>query len=867
MKGSIKAEITPMFKQYFEIKSKYPDAILFFRLGDFYEMFFEDAETVSPLLGLVLTKREAGKNLTAPMCGIPADKSSFYIQKLVDMGFKVAICEQVEDPAEAKGLVRREVVKIYTPGLLVDLDSLSEKDKNYLASLFIEKKAGLSFLELSCGEFIFTELQKDVILSEILKREPREIILNKNLENSEIVKLLKQNLPKVHLSFVEERFFKKESLKELYLEYFERHRYEEGLKAANAILEYLKIYQPHLVDKIEHPQFYYPEEFLFLDEATKRNLELIKNLWDGSEKFSLFWVLDRTQTPMGARLLKEWILYPLKDIKKIQQRQEIVRFFVENKSLREDLKKILKKISDLERLSTRCALKLVNPKELRLLRESLKHLPEIKKILEKEKPLKYPKKLKEILDNIDEFSELYTILNDWLVDDPPPTLKEGGIIKRGVSAELDELFDLKENAIYYLSELEKNERQKNDIPTLRIGYNKVFGYYFEVSKSYLKKVPSYFERKQTLTNVERFITPQLKELENKILSAEEKIKNLEYELFLKLRERVASYKEKLQNTAKALAELDVFISLSQVAVENDYVIPEIVEEQILDIEEGRHPVLEKIQGKENFVPNSLKMDKEDAQFLIITGPNMGGKSTFLRQNALIVIMAQMGSFVPASFAKIGVFDKIFTRVGAGDELIRGKSTFMVEMSECAYILKNVSSKSLVILDEVGRGTSTFDGMALAWAIAENLYQKKAFTLLATHYFELTELAKTYSGIKNYHVTVKEWNEEVIFLYKVLPGVANQSYGIEVAKLAGIPQEVVDRAREILYKLESKNLKENKELTVFPKKVLQLSIFEMTNPIIEKIKSLNIEEMTPISALNFLWEVKKELVEKEKKENK
>ncbi len=859
MRGSVKAKITPMFKQYFEIKNKYPDAILFFRLGDFYEMFFEDAEVVAPLLGLVLTKREAGKNLTAPMCGIPADKSSFYIQKLVDMGFKVAICEQVEDPAEAKGLVKREVVKIYTPGLLIDLEALSEKEKNFLASLYVEKKAGLSFLELSCGEFIFTELPKEHILSEILKKEPKEIILSKKLENSELARILKQNLPKTHLTFLEESFFRKENLKEDLVE----EKYNEAIKAISAIFEYLKNYQPALVDKIETPKFYYPEEFLFLDEATKRNLELIKNLWDRSEKYSLFWVLDRTETPMGARLLKEWILYPLKDIKKIQERQEAVKFFLENRALREKLKKELKKVSDLERLSTRCALKLVNPKELGVLRESLRHLPGIKKLLEEESSFQFSERIKKLLEDIEGFSELYALLEEWLVDDPPATLKEGGIIRRGVRAELDELFDLKENAVFYLSELEKKERQKTGIPNLRIGYNKVFGYYFEVSKSYLKMVPSYFERKQTLTNVERFITAELKELESKILSAEEKIKNLEYELFLELREKVYFYKERLKKTAKALAELDVLLSLSQVAGENDYVMPEIVETPELLIEEGRHPVLEKIQGRENFVPNSLKMNKEDSWFLIITGPNMGGKSTFLRQNALIVIMAQMGSFVPASFARIGVFDRIFSRVGAGDELIRGKSTFMVEMSECAYILKNVTPKSLVILDEVGRGTSTFDGMSLAWAIAESLYQKKVFTLLATHYFELTELASLYSGIKNYHVSVKEWNGEVIFLYKVLPGVASQSYGIEVAKLAGIPQEVVDRAKEILYKLENRNLRKDKELNLTSKKVLQLSIFEISHSVIEKIKNINVEKMTPIEALNFLWKLKKEIEKKEK----
>ncbi len=865
MRGKVKTEITPMFKQYFEIKNQYPDAILFFRLGDFYEMFFEDAETVAPLLGLVLTKREAGKDLIAPMCGIPADKSSFYVQKLVDMGFKVAICEQVEDPALAKGLVKREVVKIYTPGLLIDLETLSDKEKKYLASIFIDKKVGLSFLELSCGEFIFTELKKDSFLSEILKKEPKEIILSKDLENSEVAKILKQNLPKVHLSFIEKKYFKKELLQDFNFNIIQSELYEEGLKAVGAILAYLQIYQPQLADKLEEPNFYFPEKFLFLDEATKRNLELIRNLWDGSEKYSLFWVLDKTSTPMGARLLKDWILYPLQDIKEIQKRQEVVKFFIEHKNIREELKNLFKKLSDLERLSIRCSLKLANPKELSLLRDSLKYLPEIKIILEKEEGIKIPILLKELVNEMENFSELYEKLKTRLVENPPTTLKEGGIIKRGVNTELDELLDLKENAIYYLSELERKEKQKTGIPTLKIGYNKVFGYYFEVSKSYLNQVPSYFQRRQTLTNVERFITPELKELENKILSAEEKIKNLEYEIFLELREEVSKYKEKLKKTSQAIASLDVLISLAQVAIENDYICPEIVEDPVFVIKDGRHPVIEKIQGKENFVPNSVELNKEDSTILIVTGPNMGGKSTYLRQNALIVIMAQMGSYIPANYGKIGIFDKIFSRIGAGDELIRGKSTFMVEMSECAYILKNATCRSLIILDEVGRGTSTYDGMSLAWAIAENLYQRKIFTLLATHYFELTELAKLYSGIKNYHVSVKEWEDEIIFLYKVIPGAASQSYGIEVAKLAGIPQEVVDRAKEILYKLENKNLKESTEVNIAPKrKIAQLSIFETTHPVLEKIVKLNIEEMTPISALNFLWEIKQELVSKKKK---
>ncbi len=863
MRGSIKTEITPMFKQYLEIKSKYPDAILFFRLGDFYEMFFEDAETVAPLLGLILTKREAGKNLTAPMCGVPVDKSSFYIKKLIEMGFKVAICEQVEDPALAKGLVKREVVKIYTPGLFIETEALPEGEKNYLASFYKGKKVGVAFLELSCGEFFFTEVDKELFLSEILKREPKELILSKELSDSEIVKQLKQSLPKVHLSWVDESFFKE--VEELQLNHYDAYPF--GIKAVSAILEYLNRYQPFLKEKISSPKFYFPENFLFLDANTKRNLELVKNLWDGTEKYSLYWVLNKTSTSMGARLLKEWILYPLRDINQIKLRQKVVKFFLENKNLRERLREILKKVSDLERLSVRCNLNLATPKEIALLRDSLQYLPQIKNLFDefKNKSFEFPQYLKTLLSKINTFESLYEELKNSLVENPPSTLKEGGIFKKGFSSQLDELRDLKENALTYLLELERRERVKTGIPTLKIGYNRVFGYYLEVSKSYINQIPSYFERKQTLVNAERYVTPELKELEEKILSAETKIKELEYELFLELRTKISSYGEALKETAKNIGILDVLLAFAQTASENNYVCPEITEEPLIYIENGRHPVLEKVQGQENFIPNSLKLDKEENTLLIITGPNMGGKSTYLRQNALIVILAHIGSFVPASYAKIGILDKIFSRIGAGDELVRGKSTFMVEMSECAYILNQATSRSLVILDEVGRGTSTYDGLSLAWAIAEYLYSKKIFTLLATHYFELTELSKSYSGIKNFHVAVKEWNEEIIFLYQVLPGATSESYGIEVAKLAGIPSEVLDRAKEILYKLERKKLEKSTEHRLTSKnKVYQLSVFENIHPVLEKIKNLKLEEITPLSALNLLWEFQKELIKKTKK---
>ncbi len=847
MRGQLKQDITPMFRQYFEIKAKYPDSILFFRLGDFYEMFFEDAETVAPLLGLVLTKREAGKNLTAPMCGIPAEKSEIYIQKLLELGFKVAICEQVEDPALAKGLVRREVVKVYTPGLFIDFSFLKDKEKVYLSSLKTGKKFALSFLELSCEEFYFTELTQDRALSELLKKEPREILLEESLKESELAKFLKQNLPQVHLSFLEKEDFK--SYKEKFSAITES---EEVKEALSAIYSYLKKYQPALAERLSEPKFYYPEDFLFLDENTKRNLELVKNLLDGTEKYTLYWVLDKTKTPMGSRLLKEWILYPLRDLSAIERRQRTIEFFLEKRDLRENIARILQKISDLERLGSRLSLRLINPKELALLREGLRFFPELKALLRNLRgSLDFPEELKRVEEELCEVEEILNLLDSALVENPPSTLKEGGIFKKGFNKVLDELKDLRENSLLYLSKLEEELKAKTGIPTLKIGYNRVFGYYVEVSKGYLKMVPSYFERKQTLVNAERYVVPELKELEEKILSSEEKLKNLEYELFLELRERVACKAEDIKRSARALAKLDVLIALSEVAERYHYVRPELTEEKVLLIEEGRHPVLERILGEENFIPNSLELKEGEAELIILTGPNMGGKSTYLRQNALIVILAQMGSFVPAKYARIGVFDKLFTRIGAADELIRGKSTFMVEMSECAKILRNATPRSLVLLDEVGRGTSTFDGMSLAWAIAEYLYKHKIFTLLATHYFELTELSKNYPAIKNFHAEVREWEDQVIFLYRILPGAASQSYGIEVARLANLPEEVIHRAKEILETLEKKRPR-------FQKRQLSLFSTDENSPILDKIKKLDPDNLTPKEALEFLYQLKREL---------
>ncbi len=841
MRGSVKQELTPMFKQYLQIKAQYPDCILFFRLGDFYEMFFEDAERVSQLLGLVLTKREAGKDFFAPMCGVPAEKADFYIQRLLELGFKIAICEQVEDPALAKGLVKREVVRTYTPGLNAEIAFLKGKEKVYLSALRLGPKASLAFLELSCGEFLHTELPIEKALAEIIKKEPKEILLPENLKEDELVQRLKALLPNLTISFLPEREFK------------------DGV---SAIKFYLELYQPELKENLSDPLWYYPEDYLYLDEPTKRNLELLRNLWDNSEKYSLYWILDETVSPMGGRLLKDWILYPLRSPEEIVKRQRAVEFFFEQRALRRSLREALQKIYDLERIANRCKLRLANPKELSLLRHSLSLLPQIKEILSKEKNF-LPQLLLELYQELQEFTELYEVLEKTLVEDPAPLNKGTPIIKKGFSSELDELRSLKENAMEYLSTLEKRLRQETGLPNLKLGYNRVFGYYLELPKAQAKLAPPTFERKQTLTNAERFTTKELKELEVKIVTAEEKIKALEVALFQELRERVAKEAPLLHKTAKALAILDVLQALAEVADRYGYTKPEITQERLLIVEEGRHPVLERILGPQNFVSNNLRMD-DKARLHIITGPNMGGKSTFLRQNALIIILAQMGSFVPASYAKMPVFDRIFTRIGAGDELIRGRSTFMVEMSECANILKNATSQSFVILDEIGRGTSTYDGLSLAWAIAETLYQKKVFTLLATHYFELTDLIKTYEGIKNYHVEVKEWEKEIIFLYRIKEGPANQSYGIEVAKLAGLDEEVIKRAQKILAHLEEKKVKKIWEIKKREKGVeyrtMQLSIFSTPSyeGIIEKLKKIDPNQMTPLSALEFLYQLKKEV---------
>ncbi len=851
-------KLTPMFRQYLQIKRNYPDAILFFRLGDFYEMFFEDAEEASRILGIALTSREAGKGKRVPMCGVPASNASPYIRKLVEAGYKVAICEQVEDPREAKGLVRREVIRVITPGLFVDLEALEEKETRYLCALKPGKEWALGILDLSTGEFRATRMEPQECLNEVFRLEPKELLIPETFPEEEVSKV-KRVLPGLVVTKVVPEWFSERMAREVLLEVFGVSDpaglgfsdIPEAVTAASAILFYLKENEKEALKRLSPPKPYFLGNYLVLDEATKRNLELVRNQLDGSVKYSLLWVLDRTQTPMGGRILKKWLLYPLRDVERIRERQAAISTLIEDTELRSALRGLLKRVTDIERLVSRCTLKLSGPRDLVNLREGIKVVPEVRNLLAGREGL-----LGRLREELGEFSELTAILENALEDSAPSSAKDGGFIKAGVNEELDELRDLKENAMNYLKALEEKERKKTGIPNLKIGYNKVFGYYIEVTKSHLSRVPQHYMRKQTLTGAERFITPELKEFEAKVLSAEERIKEIEYGLFLELRERVSREAEALRRCAQALGELDVLVCLAEVAEENDYVRPEVVEAPGIEIIEGRHPVLEKVLSRD-FVPNTVKLDPETQRLLLITGPNMAGKSTVLRQTALIVLMAQMGSFVPAERATIGICDRIFSRIGASDELSRGRSTFMVEMAECANILHNATERSLVILDEIGRGTSTYDGVAIAWAITEYLHELRCLTLFATHYHELTELVKELPAARNYNVVVKEWDGEVVFLYRLEPGAASESYGIQVAALAGLPERVIERAKEVLSVLEGRHPKVSERGS--GKGPLQLTLFDPYLPFKQKLLSVDPERLSPKKAVKLLSELRDLLV--------
>ena len=842
-------DLTPMVKQYQDIKSSHKDAILFFRLGDFYEMFNEDAEVASRELDLVLTGRGKEEN-RMPMCGIPYHAADNYIARLLDKGHKVAICEQVEDPKLATGVVKREVIRIITPGTVTEPNLLTEKNNNYLLAITSEKgKFGLAYIDISTGEFKVTEFEdREKLQDEINRINPTEILSSdllsasepeterfrraqssrlgsNNNHNREVYSQVHQtNFKDIYdLETAEEKlkgFFKLNSLASFGLE-----TVKAGWGAAAAILDYLKDTQKTTLDQIKQIKPYHASEFMFIDASTRRNLELVQTIRDKAYKGSLLWVLDRTRTAMGGRLLRQWLLLPLLDKEKIIQRLEAVAEFYKDGILRAGLADELKNISDVERVVGRIASAAANARDLIALKETLIRLPKIRNLI---------KDTKSLLLSQSPFAgseqEIVQLIGGAINDDPPFALKEGGIIKSGYNAELDEIKKAVREGKDWIAQLENEERKKTGIKSLKVGFNKIFGYYIEVTNANLDQVPDYFIRKQTLVNAERFITPELKEKESLILNADERLKELEYKIFCEVRSKVASYTADLQKLAQNLAQIDVLLSLSEVAVENQYCRPRISGSPVIRITGSRHPVVEKTIGEYKFVPNDVDLDQEKSRFLLITGPNMAGKSTYMRQTALICLLAQMGSFVPAKQAELCLIDRIFTRIGAMDDIFSGQSTFMMEMTETANILINASENSLIILDEIGRGTATFDGMSIAAAVAEYIHSKiRAKTLFATHYHEITQLADKHAGMKNLNILVKEEGDQITFLHKIVEGPADKSYGIQVAKLAGLPKQVVDRAKEIyntlemvendLGKLKTKNLK-NKSKTKNLKEINQ-----------------------------------------------
>jgi DNA mismatch repair protein MutS len=796
-----------MVKQYLSIKEKHKDAILFFRLGDFYEMFNEDAEVASRELDLVLTGRGQEEN-RMPMCGIPYHASENYIARLIDKGYKVAICEQVEDPKLAIGVVKREVIRIVTPGTVIESNLLSEKSNNYLLAITKEKgKFGLAYADASTGEFKITEVDsREKLMDEVHRVNPVEILASDLIENefptsdkSSADKHFQQ--PTSSFKDIYDKESAEERLKDFFkvnsLDSFGLNAVKTGWGAAAAILDYLKETQKTSLDQINQIKPYHTSQFMFIDAQTRGNLELVQTIRDKSFKGSLLWVLDKTKTSMGSRLLRQWVLQPLLDVERINQRLDAVGEFFSDAVLRAELGQQIKNISDIERAVGRIASGTANARDLIGLKESLKLLPKVKSLMSDVQSLM----LKE-LRGLPDFNNVLDLISKAIIDDPPFGLKEGGLIKGGYDSELDEIKKAAREGKDWIAYLENEERKRTGIKSLKVGYTKVFGYYIELTKSHLSQVPDNYIRKQTLVNCERFITPELKEKESLILNADERMKEMEYRVFCDVRSKVAEHTPELQRLAHVLAQIDVLLSLAEIAVENRYCRPRISGSPDIRISESRHPVVEKTLGEYRFVPNNAVMDDEAGRFLLITGPNMAGKSTYMRQVALISLMAQIGSFVPAKEAELCLVDRIFTRIGAMDDIFSGQSTFMMEMTETANILNNATEKSLIILDEIGRGTSTFDGMSIAAAVAEYIHTKiKAKTLFATHYHEITQLADKHSGMKNLNVLVKEEGDHVTFLHRIVEGPADRSYGIQVAKLAGLPKEVVERAKKVYATLE------------------------------------------------------------------
>ncbi|MCI6242795.1 MAG: DNA mismatch repair protein MutS [Agathobacter sp.] len=870
-----------MMQHYLQTKEQYKDCILFYRLGDFYEMFFEDAKTVSRELELTLTGKNCGLPERAPMCGVPFHSADSYINRLVKKGYKVAICEQMEDPKLAKGIVKREVIRVVTPGTNTDMQSLDEGKNNYLMCIvYIGDKYGIATCDVTTGDFFVTEVDSErKLLDELNRFAPTEIICNEPFYMSGMdIDDMKDRLGIV-VSALDAWYFGDDLANETLLSHFHVQSleglgladYDCGVIASSALLKYLYETQKNTLSNIIAIHPYSIGKYMIIDSSTRRNLELVETLREKQKRGSLLWVLDKTKTAMGARLLRSYVEQPLIDKKEIIKRQDLIEKLNEQEITREEFREYLNPIYDLERLITRITYQTANPKDMVAFSNSLEMLPPIKMLLgDIDCEL-----AKEIMDSFDCLEDLYSLLKESINEDPPLSVRDGNIIKAGYNEEVDRLRSASTDGKKWLADLEASEREKTGIKNLRIKYNKVFGYCLEVTNSFKEQVPDYYIRKQTLTNAERYITPELKELEDTILGSEDRLVSLEYDLFREIRDTVAANVERIQKTAKAVAQIDVFVSLALVASQNNYCRPKINESGVIDIKGGRHPVVEKMIVNDMFISNDTYLDNQKNRISIITGPNMAGKSTYMRQTALIVLMAQIGSYVPAETADIGVVDRIFTRVGASDDLASGQSTFMVEMNEVANILRNATAKSLLILDEIGRGTSTFDGLSIAWAVVEYISNPKllgAKTLFATHYHELTELEGKLDSVNNYCIAVKEKGDDIVFLRKIVKGGADKSYGIQVAKLAGIPDPVIDRAKEIVNQLAENDITETvKNISVDTaarkkKKHLdevdltQMSLFDTVkdDDIIQELRDIDISNLTPLDALNKLYELQNKI---------
>ena len=864
------AELSPMMKQYFEIKEKNKDSILFFRLGDFYEMFFDDAKLASRELDLTLTGRDCGQKERAPMCGVPFHSCESYIARLVQKGYKVAICEQTEDPAKAKGLVKRDIIRVITPGTVIESGMLDEGKNNFISSAYMaNKKIGLSFCDISTGELFITEISgedlQDQLQDQLISYNPREILVGGEIVNFKTLpNFIKEKLSASVEMLTDDEFGYSICLDAMKNQFKENDvnsmkDKKEMVSSVGALLSYLKVTQITGYERINTFEVYNENQYMNLDYNTRRNLELTRTMMNKEKKGSLIWLLDKTKTAMGKRLLRYWLEHPLLNIGTILNRQSAIADLVDDTVQRLEITESLIGIFDIERLMTKIVYGNANARELRSLCGAFENLPQIKNLISKfDSSL-----MRKLTEDIDTLEDIHQLIDTAIEEEPPFSVREGGLIKEGYNKELDAVRSDMNNSTSLLAQIELEQKEKTGIPKLKVGYNRVFGYYIEVTNSYKDKVPEEYIRKQTLTNCERYITQELKDLEGRILGAKDRSFGMEYAIFDEIRKIVANNLDRIEKTAKAIATLDVLTSLANVASDNNYTRPEVNQSSKIILKDSRHPVVEALLSGAPFVPNDVTLDNDSNRVAIITGPNMAGKSTYMRQVALIVLMAQMGSFVPASYAEIGVVDSIFTRVGASDDLASGQSTFMVEMNEVANIVKKATKNSLLILDEIGRGTSTYDGMSIARAVLEFVADKKklgAKALFATHYHELTVMENLLDGVKNYNIAVKKRGDDITFLRRIIPGGADDSYGIEVAKLAGLPDWIIKRAKEILKELTSGKTDDKETFAnISPhnnEDDMQLNLLDTaSNAVTDKLKSVDVNTLTPIEAMNLLYELK------------